>query len=193
MAEAIKRDTPAYFQAGRTRVAGYTVAKNLNRGFEGLMQQQFHTPFENIALARVHLRGLFELDHRHQIVFRAFFNLSEEAVKLGRVVDLKELFHLASGFIKVARLFVGQGKVVSVVVGAGIPFLGTPKVRESFGQLMVLDVKLPQVMVGVVASRFELDYLAKFRFRLCVSMETNQVGGVRGMGACRTWIQPPRR
>jgi len=31
-------------------------------------------------------------------------------VKLRRIVDLKELFHLASGVIKVARLFVGQSR-----------------------------------------------------------------------------------
>jgi len=30
--------------AGGTRAAGYTAPKNLNRGFKGLMQEQFHTP-----------------------------------------------------------------------------------------------------------------------------------------------------
>ena len=57
---------------------------------------------------------------------------------------------------------------------------------------MVLDVKLSQVMVGVVASRFEFDYLTKFCFRLCISMETDQVGGERGISSCRTWIQSHR-
>src|SRR6266576_1139186 len=192
MAEAVKRDTQADFQAGRTRVAGYAALKNLNRGSKGLMQQQFPTPIENIALARVHVRGLFELGHRDQIVFGPLFNLSEETVKLRRIVDLKELFHLASGFIKVARLFVGQGKVVSVVVGAGIRFLGALKIRERFRQLVVLDVKLSQVMVGIVASRFELDNLAEFRFRFRVLMEAHQVGGERGTSGRRTWMQSHR-
>src|SRR5207302_10285711 len=104
MAEAVKRDTQANFQAGRTRVAGYAAFKNLNRGSKGLMQQQFPTPIENIALARVHVRGLFELGHRGQLGFGPLFNRSADPGSLSRRADVEEWLHWASGSTTVARL-----------------------------------------------------------------------------------------
>jgi len=137
-----------------------------------------------------------ELGTRHQVVFRALFNLSEEACEGSRrVVDLTESFPLAFGLFQgcpwLSALFTfdvcGRIRAIAMRAGnlrsGGIYFLGA---RSRYGELrpsLCSGCKTsPQVMVGVVASRSRgSTYLAiNSAFRLLRSMEErDQVGGER--------------
>ena len=87
---------------------------------------------------------------------------------------------------------IGLGKIVAVVVGAGVDLLRLLEQRARLGNFFGLDIELTEVMVGIVVVRRQLERFAElFAGELGVSVVKERRRKV-GVGSGRIWLQSNR-
>ena len=77
-----------------------------------------------------------------KIVPRLFFNFSEKAVQLRRIIQGDQALDLLASIIHLTCLVESQSQIVTVIVGCRIGVLSVFEERNGAGNLTGLDIKL---------------------------------------------------
>ncbi len=115
-AERVERHAEADLETRGLRIALHGVAKNGDRRFERAMHEKLAGPVEEIAFARVHVRGDFVFVGGDDEVAVFFFDFGKEIVQLGGIFLLEQRLNQGARVFRAADADVGESEVVAVVV-----------------------------------------------------------------------------
>ncbi len=106
-----------------------------------------------------------------------FFHFAKEVVQLGGVLLLQESLKKLASVSEASSNDVGERQIVAVVVRVGLDALGLLEIRRCRGHLSGADVKLAEVVIGVVVPRLELEGFLEFSFGRLQLSQLHKIDG----------------
>ncbi len=158
-------------------------------GRERAVDEEFAGPVEKIAFAGIHVRGDFEFVGGGDEIAVFFFDLGEQIVEFGRVFFLQEVLHDRARWFQAPGEQVGEGEIVTVVVGGRIDMLRFLEERRGVSNFSGTNVNFAKIVVGVEIFRLELHRFAELLFGWTCLSQAHQIGGQIGPGRGGIWIE----
>src|SRR5208337_3403057 len=153
LAEGIQRQSQDNGHGRRIRVALRAPPENLDRWFQGLVNQKFAAPVKDIVFTRLHVRRDLQFiggSHKFAVFF---FHLTQKIVEFGRVLPFDKVLDQLASITKAPRGEVGKRQIVAVVIRGWINPLRALEKRNGLWDLVGADVELSEVVAGLIFPR----------------------------------------